>query len=89
MTVYIQEPIRAAFLEEAIEKLSEPAINIIEEKCVRCGNYMRYPVIAKREHVEAFEELLKIANEYLKESGAIQAMLQELMNRINDRLNIQ
>ena len=71
-------------IEEAIEKLSEP---IMKKQCPRCGYYMQYPKVAKRSHVEAFEELIEIANEYLNENGVPEKILSELMKKINARLN--
>jgi mevalonate kinase len=50
---------------------------------------MRFPIIARREDIEAFEELIKMAKKYLKENGVEEKMLSSLLKKINDRLNLQ
>jgi len=86
MKIYIQEPIRA-FLEEALPKLQD--FETIENRCPVCGRTMGYPVVARSEDIEAFEKLLEIAKKYLNESGVTEAMLSNLLKRINERLNLQ
>lgn len=68
------------FLEKALPIM--PAMDdITEEECFRCGNKMRFPLIAKSRHIKAFEQLLKIADEYLEDHGASIRMLATILDK--------
>jgi len=68
------------FLEEALDKLT---IKTIDTRCPKCGYIVRREIIAKREHIEAFDLLIAAADKYLSDNGGHAMMIAELLRQIN------
>lgn len=75
------------FLEEAIPKLM--SIESQSINCSNCNEKIYLPIIARKQDIKAFKELIEIAMEYLHEEGIVQKIFDDLKKKINERLNIQ
>lgn len=83
----IIEPRISSFLEKAI-----PCLRPIDTKtvcCHRCGQPIRLPLTARQVDVEAFQELLDVAAEFLEENGVGWMVLERLWEKIRQRMNLQ
>ena len=71
-----------AWLEDAVQMQTEISNSITEVKCACCKNKMRFPVVARQADVDAFQVILKIANQYLSDNGGSAKMLKEIKGRL-------
>jgi len=76
----IEKSILNEWLETALP-MFEP-IETADQKCIHCGDYMSFPIMARQEHVEAFEQLLEIAHKYLEGEGVQEKMMQSILDQL-------
>ncbi len=70
-----------------------------EIRCVRCGNYMRFPVVARERDIKLLEETIQKINHILNEVNIFiekhygidirHAMLQELIQELHNNFNVK
>lgn len=66
-----------AFIESAADALAElPKVTIA---CPHCGCPVVYPLVVRDGDAEMMQALLRIADKYLKESGASDAMMADVL----------
>lgn len=78
----IQKEMICEWLDTTVGKITPIEREIEEHRCVNCGYHMRFPIVARQEHIEAFEKILEAANEYIEEKGVTEKMLNELLDKL-------
>lgn len=84
--MYIDDTKLTKFLETAVPKLVDPtAFKIVVQYCPHCHGPIKFPLIARQCDIDAFQEMLQIAYDYLSENNVPERILSELLDRIDNR----
>ena len=68
-------------LEDALELLRPYEENVVTVKCPYCGGRVKLPIVAREADIEAFRELIRMAEEYLRERDLLGKILERIAEK--------
>ena len=79
------QPEIVAFMEEAIP-LAVPSWKEITAPCPFCKMSVRYPLVAREGDLAAFQQIISLAEEWLKEKGVMGMMFKDILAKLHANL---
>ena len=74
-----------AFIDRAMKDVQNASMKIVDVQCPRCSHPVRFPVIARKDDVDAFKHLLRATTDVNVSRSEVEYLLAQVRKRAIER----